>query len=96
MKTVKELALIWTQETGYLSIHSVRMKHPAFQEVISRKDEAIPELVGMLGMGWFPVLALFKILGDRAPIIPEEHHGRLSELTDHFIKWSEEHGFDNE
>ena len=92
-KSVYQLMTEWEQDGLMKSWHDY--EHPGFKEVVSRGEKAIPELVKLLTSNdeWFPVLALFRILGDKAPQVGNDDCGRLSALIIILTRWAKENGY---
>lgn len=75
----------WERDTLGLSYHDY--DHPAFIQAVNLGTAAIPELTNLLGENWFPILVLFKVLGDKSPPIPEESRGKFDDLNKIMREW---------
>jgi hypothetical protein len=67
-------------------------KHPAYQEIISMGERAIPLLLAELRREpdhWF--VALHTITG--ANPVPPESEGKVSEMANAWVRWGEKGGY---
>ena len=88
----RELARRWRAETRHLSSAARMAKHPAYQEIISMGERAIPLLLAELRREpdhWF--VALHTITG--ANPVPPESEGKVSEMANAWVRWGEKGGY---
>ena len=86
------LATQWERETSLLSSPRSKAEHPAYQAIIQIGDKAIPLILNRMqerGGHWF--WALSKLTG--VSPIPQESHGRISEMRDAWLAWGRERGY---
>lgn len=87
------LVATWKEETGSKSIVSEKVVHPAYQQIISMGEKAIPLLLRELFVSpdhWF--VALRSISGIN-PIKPE-HRGRIKLMAKDWLDWGNKHGYE--
>ena len=87
------LADTWNRETAHFSSTRQMAEHPAYREIVSLGRPVVPlifrEVVRDPGFHWFH--ALREILGS-GPEIPTDARGRLSLVTERWLRWGKEHG----
>ena len=89
----QKLAKKWKSERGPTSSTTQMAMHPAYQEIIGMGAPAIPFLLGELAQApehWF--WALKSITGIDA--VPADHRGNLSAMTDDWLKWGRDNGYE--
>jgi hypothetical protein len=87
------LVATWKEETGSKSIVSEKVVHPAYQQIISIGEKAIPLLLRELAVNpdhWF--VALRSITGIN-PVKPE-HRGRIKLMAKDWLDWGSKHGYE--
>lgn len=88
----RALALQWQQETRHLSLISDIVLNTAYQQIIGMGAPAIPLILQELKEKpdhWF--WALRSIIGESP--IPPKARGRLSQMTEAWLTWGREHGY---
>jgi len=87
------LADMWNRETAHFSSTRQMAEHPAYRQIVSLGRAVVPlifqELVRDPGFHWFH--ALREILGS-GPEIPTDARGRLTQVTECWLRWGKEHG----
>lgn len=88
----QRLADQWREETKYLSIAKRMAEHPAHQKIVAMGERAVPLILAEMERRpghWF--IALRTLTG--ANPIPEESRGKLQEMTEAWLKWGREQGY---
>lgn len=88
----RELAALWKQETGHLSLLSQRVTHPAYLRIIAMGRSAVPHILADLQHTpehWFH--ALFTLTG--ANPVPANFAGTISDAADLWISWGRQRGY---
>jgi hypothetical protein len=88
----RRLESLWTTETGYVSDPTEIVSHPAFQEIISMGDAAVPLMMRDLEERprlW--VWALPEITG--ANPVSAEVAGNIRKMSEAWLRWGKEHGY---
>jgi hypothetical protein len=88
----RRLAERWTRETGMLSSITAKVKHPAYQEIISMGEEAVPFILRALRQRrdfWFE--ALRRTTGEN-PVRASEAKDP-SQVADAWLEWGQEKGY---
>lgn len=83
------LAEQWRNETGMLSSPTKKLKHPAYQQIISMGEPVLPLILRELERNqdhWF--LALIAIAGEN-PVSPEDD---FSQAVAAWLRWGREKG----
>jgi hypothetical protein len=91
-KRFRSLAKRWRKETEHLSSTARMAKHPAYQEIISLGESAIPLLLAELERRpdfWFE--ALRAITRDNP--VPPESTGNVKEMAKLWIAWGRARGY---
>lgn len=95
-ETVEErfqrLANAWHDAVAHLSSSSKRENYPAYKEIIALGPPVVPFLLRDLEINhrhWFA--ALTAITG--ANPVPEEDAGKIREMTEVWLHWGKEHGY---
>ena len=81
-----QLAAQWLEETEYLSSSSDIIRHPAYEQIISMGEPALPWIMRSLeetGGHWF--WALSEITGEN-PVPPDEL-GDIAAMTARWLEW---------
>jgi hypothetical protein len=80
-------------DTRFKSYHDT--KHTAFQELLSHGKDIIPFILKELYKrdSWLPINLLSFIVGHN-PHITNDMRGDSHALTDAWIKWAEDNGYD--
>ena len=71
----------------------MKAKHPAYQEILSIGEDAIPLILRDLKRSqarWFDALGL---LAEEDPV-PKESRGNLQEMISAWLRWGRERGYD--
>ena len=96
IETTKErfirLATIWKSETRFLSSTTKMAEHPAYKEIITMGDQAVPLILRELESKpdhWFK--ALRAITG--AQPVPPADAGNVPLMTKAWLSWGREHGY---
>ncbi len=85
----------WKDETKYSSSGSEITNHPAYKSIIALGEAVVPFILIKLKEDPQHIFyALFKITGEN-PIQPQ-HAGRLSKMTEDWLKWGVENGYISE
>ena len=82
----------WEAETAHFSSITKIAMHSAYQQIIEMGQIAIPLIFSAMVKNsdhWF--WALRSITG-KDPVLPE-HRGRLTQMTDDWLKWGREQGY---
>lgn len=82
----------WRSDTRDVSSVSDIILHPAYQQIIGLGAAAVPLILRELAQHrdhWF--WALTSITGENP--IPNEHAGRMEEMTRIWLQWGHEHGY---
>jgi hypothetical protein len=88
----RRLETLWNTETGYLSSDTEIVGHPAFREIISMGEAAVPLMMKDLAERaslW--VWALPEITG--ADPVPPSDRGNIRKMSQAWLQWGREHGF---
>lgn len=88
----QSLANQWRKETRHLSLISDIVLNTAYQQIIGMGASAIPLILQELKEQpdhWF--WALRSIVGESP--IPAADRGRLSKMTEAWLAWGKEHGY---
>ena len=86
------LAAEWKANRGYSSSINKLCNHPAYQQIISMGEKAIPLLLRELEREpdhWFWAL---KTLTGVSPV-PQESRANIKEMAHHWVNWGREHGY---
>jgi hypothetical protein len=82
----------WRDEVGISSLVSEKRASPAYQRIVDMGEEAVPLLLEEIASRPSLIfMALHDITGED-PIVPD-HQGRVSAMTEDWLKWGTEHGF---
>ena len=82
----------WHTETRYSSSLEGKKAHSAYRAIVAMGDEAIPLILESLASRPdFLVMALHDITRED-PVAPE-HHGRVSDIVQDWLRWGTEHGY---
>ena len=88
----QRLADTWHKAVAHHSSSRVRNNHPAYQEIIGLGNSVVPLLLRDLeqtGRHWFWAL---KVITGADPV-PREDHGRIPKVTEAWLRWGQEHGY---
>lgn len=88
----QRLAAAWHQAVAHHSSSRIRDNHPAYQEIIRMGTAVVPLLLQDLATNrrhWFTALAV--ITG--ADPVPPEDAGNISRMTEAWLRWGREHGY---
>ena len=88
----QRLAATWRAETAYLSSLTDMTAHPAYREIVSMGQDAVPLLLRDLEKEpehWF--MALAEITG--ANPVPPQHAGNIDRMAADWLRWGREHGY---
>lgn len=81
----------WNADTRHLSSLAAKKAHPAYSTIVALGEEAIPPILEALEeRPDLLVMALHDITGED-PVAPE-HHGRLPQIVEDWLRWGTEHG----
>ena len=87
------LAAIWLAETAYISSTNDLVAHPAFQEIVTMGDAAVPLLLRELERRtghWHR--ALRQITG--AEPVPAANRGNIDKAAEAWLRWGREQGYE--
>lgn len=90
--TFLRLAWQWEVETRYTSSVHEMSDHSCYRAIIAMGNDVVPILLKWLKIKpdhWFN--ALKEITGDNP--IPDEDAGHLRKMTEAWLKWGREHGY---
>jgi hypothetical protein len=88
----QQLAAEWRKAVAPLSSVTKITEHPAYQEIISLGEDAVPLMLRELERQpdhWFA--ALHALTG--ADPVPREDRGRMDRMAVHWVRWGKEHGY---
>lgn len=88
----RTLAEEWHRETGAISSPSRIVSHPAYLQVISMGEAAIPFILEDLqrqGGDWYAAL---RIIAKTSPI-PADARGFVPRMTAAWLQWGRENGY---
>src|SRR5262249_11133153 len=88
----ERLADLWLAETAYLSSPELTVAHPAFQEILSLGEEAIPFILRRMQRReghWF--LALSRITGEKP--FPPSAAGKVRLIEQAWFEWARAKGY---
>jgi hypothetical protein len=86
------LAAAWLANTAHMSSSSAMVADPAFQQIVALGAPVVPLLLRELrhrSGHWHR--ALKKITA--ADPVPPNERGNLARITEHWLRWGEEHGY---
>jgi hypothetical protein len=88
----RRLEAAWLAAVGYSSSSTVLRNHPAFQEIVGLGEVVVPLMLRDLAERprlW--VWALHRITG--ADPVPAADRGNIGKMTDAWLRWGLEHGY---
>ncbi len=75
-----------------MSNRSSAVDHPAHREIVGYRNDALPYIFDdMRNDTWHWFIALHMITGDSP--IKEAHRGRITEMTQDWLEWADQHGY---
>lgn len=89
----RSLVTLWKKETSSKSLISDKSTHPAYQQIISMGEKAIPLLLRELTLSpdhWFWAL---RTITRTNPVKPE-HRGKIKLMTKDWLDWGRQHGYE--
>lgn len=89
----RRLLETWQREAGFHSSTSIRREHPAYQEIMSLGQPAVPLLLREMEQSGNGHLShALKSITGACPVLPE-HRGRIREIADDWVRWGKENGY---